>query len=113
MNYKEIKSFLNQIEDPVQKLEFVMDLGKSLSPIPEYSACTDVLGCSSYVKICKSNGIFYGVADSAMVSGIVAIILVMVNDKVKDIKSEFDSLNLSFGVSRLNGINGIISAVSN
>lgn len=113
MNYKEIKSFLAQMEDPVQKLELVMDFGKSLSPIPQHSVCTEVLGCSSYVKICKLNDVFYGVADLAMVSGIVAIILAMVNDKVKDIKSEFDSLNLNFGASRLNGINGIISAVSN
>jgi len=112
MDYKEIKFFLGQIEDPVQRLEFVMDLGKALSPIPKNSACTDVLGCTSRVQICKSGDIFYGMADSTMVSGIVAIILSMVNGKIKNIRSEFDSLNLNFGISRLNGIKGIIEAVS-
>jgi sulfur transfer protein SufE len=112
MDYKEIKFFLGQIDDPVQRLEFVMDLGKALAPIPQNSACTDILGCTSHVQICKSGDLFYGTADSAMVRGIVAIILAMANDKVKNIRSEFDSLNLNFGVSRLNGIKGIIEAVS-
>lgn len=102
-----------QIDDPVQKLELVMDLGKELSPIPENAACTEVLGCASRVQICRVDDVFYGTADSAMVRGIVAIILTMVNDDVKNIRAEFDSLNLNFGTSRLNGIEGIIKLVNN
>ena len=58
---------------------------------------------------------FYGYADSAMVKGIVAIILSMVEgkslDEIKnmDMESEFKSLNLNFGASRLNGIHSMIN----
>ncbi|MGI5845693.1 MAG: SufE family protein [Alphaproteobacteria bacterium] len=113
MNYQEIKSLLLQIDDPVQKLELVMDFGKLLSPIPDGCAYTEVLGCVSRVQICKVNDNFFGMADSALVRGILFIILSIANDKIKNIKAEFDSLNLKFGASRLNGIESIIKAINN
>lgn len=112
MNYKEIKSLLMQADDPVQKLELVMDLGNTLSPIPGQGACTEVTGCASYVQICKSGNEFYGTADSALVRGIVAIIISMANDDVKDLRQEFNSLNLNLGAARLNGVEGIIKIVT-
>lgn len=110
MNYQDIKKNLSLIDDPVEKLEFVMDMGGQLAEIPEKAVCTEILGCASFVKICQLGDKFYGVADSAMVRGIVAIILSMVADKsiaeIKnmDLLAEFNSLNLNFGASRLNGI---------
>lgn len=119
MTFDEIKQNLSLIADPVEKLEFVMDLGKELSPVPENAKCNEIFGCASFVQICEQNGRFYGIADSAMVRGIVAIILSLVDGKnvteIKkiDLMSEFNALNLNFGASRLNGINSMISFFKN
>ena len=119
MNYDEIKKSLSLIENPVDKLEFVMDLGKNLSNVPDKAECTEILGCASFVQICLKDGHFYGTADSLMVRGIVAIILAMVDKKsineIKkmDLESEFKSLKLNFGAARLNGIQSMISFFKN
>lgn len=115
MEYDEIKKALTLIESPVEKLEMVMDLGKNLKAVPNDAKCTEILGCSSFVQICEKDGCFYGVADSMMVRGIVAIILSMVDgksvDEIKnmDLLTEFNSLNLNFGASRLNGIESMVN----
>jgi len=113
MNYTEIRSLLTTIDDPVMKLEFVMDLGKQLSPIPQNAACTEISGCASRVQICRDNNGIYGSADSALVRGIVAVILMMANDGVVDLRGEFNSLNLNLGAGRLNGVNSVISFLEN
>lgn len=119
MKYQDIKNALMLIESPVEKLEMVMDLGKSLEPVPNGATCNEILGCASFVQICEQDGRFYGVADSAMVRGIVAIILSLVDgktvDEIKklDLLGEFNSLNLNFGASRLNGIQSMISFFKN
>ena len=119
MTFDEIKNNLSLIADPIEKLEYVMELGKSLSNVPNGATCHEILGCTSFVQICESNGRFYGVADSVMVRGIVAIILSMVDGKsVSEIKkidllSEFNRLNLNFGAGRLNGIQSVISFFKN
>lgn len=115
MTYAEIKNMLSLIQDPMEKLEMVMDLGKSLEPVPDDAICSEILGCTSFVKICQKQGRFYGVADSAMVRGIVVIILSIIDgksiDEIKnmDILSEFNSLNLNFGAGRLNGVQSMVS----
>lgn len=119
MKYNDIKNTLTLIADPVEKLELVMDLGKSLEPVPEDAKCSEIFGCASFVQICEKDGHFYGRADSMMVRGIVAIILFMVNgktvDEIKkmDLSGEFSSLNLNFGAGRLNGIQSMISFFKN
>lgn len=119
MTFAEIKNNLDLIADPVEKLEYVMDLGKTLQKIPDDAKCNEILGCASFVQICEKNGVFYGFADSAMVRGIVAIILSIVNGnsiteiKNIDFNTEFNSLNLNFGASRLNGVNSMISFFKN
>ena len=119
MKYEDIKNALNLIQDPVEKLEMVMDIGKTLEIIPGDAQCSEILGCASFVKICRINDKFYGFADSAMVRGIVAIILSMVDGKsineIKkmDLMSEFSGLNLNFGASRLNGIQSMIGFFEN
>jgi len=119
MTFEEIKKSLSLIENPVDKLEMVMDFGKNLEPVPIDAKCTEILGCASFVKICQKGDNFYGVADSAMVRGIVAIILSLVNgrslDEIKkmDLLAEFNSLNLNFGAGRLNGIQSMISFFHN
>ena len=119
MTYDEIKNALSFVENPVERLEIVMDIGRTLSPVPDDAVCTEILGCTSLVKICQSGNRFYGMADSAMVRGIVAIILAMVDGKsVEEIKkidfmAEISKLNLNFGASRLNGIQSMISFFNN
>lgn len=119
MKYEEIKNALNLIENPVEKLEMVMDIGKTLDDIPENAECSEILGCASFVKICRLDDKFYGFADSAMVRGIVAIILSMIDGKsaseIKkmDLLDEFNRLNLNFGAARLNGIQSMIGFFHN
>ncbi|MBR5904316.1 MAG: SufE family protein [Alphaproteobacteria bacterium] len=119
MNYEEMKKSLSLLESPIEKLEMVMDFGKKLKPIPEKAKCNEIFGCSSFVQICIDGDKFYGSADSAMVSGIVAIILAMVDGKTieeiknMDLLTEFNSLNLNFGASRLNGIQSIVRFFKN
>ena len=119
MKYNDIKNALSLIADPVEKLEMVMELGKSLEPVPDDAKCTEIFGCASFVQICEKGGHFYGRADSMMVRGIVAIILAVIDGKtVNEIKKmdlfgEFSSLNLNFGAGRLNGIQSMISFFKN
>lgn len=119
MKYDDIKNAILLIENPVEKLEFVMDLGKSLAPIPDNANCNEILGCTSFVQICEKDGRFYGRADSMMVRGIVAILLAMIDgkniDEIKkmNLSDEFSSLNLNFGAGRLNGIQSMISFFKN
>lgn len=119
MTYEQIKQSLSLIQNPIDKLELVMDLGKNLTKVPDSSVCTEIMGCASFVQICRDGNNFYGVADSAMVRGIVAIILSMVDGKsIEEIKkidmlAEFQSLNLNFGAARLNGIQSMVSFFNN
>lgn len=119
MKYIDIKKSIALISDPVEKLEMVIELGKSLEPVPKDAKCNEIFGCASFVQICEKDGSFYGQADSLMVRGIVAIILAMVKgkstDEIKkiDLLGEFNSLNLNFGAGRLNGIQSMVSFFKN
>lgn len=119
MTYDEMKNLLNSIADPVQKLELVMDFGAHMPPPPENAECHDIIGCASRAQICISGNNFYGVADSALVRGVVAIITAMVNGKspqeIKkmDISGEFAGLQLNLGVGRLGGVNSMIRFLQN
>ncbi len=44
--------------------------------------------------------------------GIVAILIAMANDKVADLRAEFESLRLNLGAGRLNGVEEIIKVIS-
>ena len=119
MNFQEIKNFLNMIENPVEKLEAVMDFGKRLESVPENAVCTEIIGCTSLVQICQLENRFYGRADSAIVRGIVAIIISMVDGKTPeqikkmDLLACFQSLDLNLGAGRLNGLNSMIRFLQN
>lgn len=114
MTYVDIKNILLSIVDPVEKLEMVMDLGRNLEPVPDGATCNEIVGCASRVEICQLGGRFYGGADSALVRGIVAILIAMTQgksiDEIKqmDILSEFSSLNINLGAGRLNGLESMV-----
>lgn len=119
MTYAEIKKSLAMITDPVEKLELVMDLGRALPDVPASAVCNEIVGCASWVEICRDGDRFYGRADSAMVRGIVAIITAMVDGKTPqqiremDLAGEFAGLNINLGAGRLNGVNSMIRFLQN
>jgi len=116
MIYSEIKDILSQIHDPAERLEFVMDLGRELPPIPANHAGTEIKACASRVEIYRDkNNTYYGSADSAIVRGVLTLLLSMVQGKAPseirkmDLAQEFKSLNLSLGAGRMNGVAGTIA----
>ncbi|MDW2995227.1 MAG: SufE family protein [Alphaproteobacteria bacterium] len=119
MTYDDMKKIINLIDSPVEKLEMVMDFGRHMPDVPENAVCTQILGCASFVEICRTGNNFYGRADSELVRGILAIILAMVDGKnpaeIKniDIQTEFNNLNLNLGAGRLNGVNSMIRFLHN
>ena len=119
MTYDDIKNVLAMVDEPAIRLEMLMDFGRSLEPVPDGADCTEILGCTSFVQICRFGNRFYGVADSAIVRGIVAIFIAMVDgktpDEIKkmDLEGEFASLKLNLGAGRLNGVNSMIRFLQN
>ena len=119
MTFDEIKNILSGISDPATKLEMVMDLGKQMAPVPDNAVCSEIKGCASRVEICRAGNRFYGDADSAIVRGIVAIMIAMVDGKTSseikklDLQNMFSSLHLQLGAGRLNGINSMILFLHN
>jgi sulfur transfer protein SufE len=108
MTYDEIKSLLQSVDNPVMKLEIVMDIGKELPPIPAGKHGAEIKGCASRVEIYQDeNGNFYGMADSALVRGIAAILLAM-KEAGADF-DEFQTLGLNLGSQRLNGSASMIA----
>ena len=119
MKFEQIKKTLESVTDPVEKLEFVMELGKGLSPVPAAAVCSEIVGCTSFVQICRKENNFYGTADSAIVGGILFIILSIVDGKSPDeirqidLEKMFSELKLNLGAARLNGVNSMIRFLKN
>ena len=119
MTYDEIKKILSGISDPAVKLELVMDLGTHIAPVPDNAVCAEISGCASHVEICRVGNRFYGVADSALVRGIVAIMISMVDGKSPseirkmDLHGMFSDLDINLGAGRLNGVNSMIRFLMN
>lgn len=119
MTYAEMKRILSMTDDAAEKLEIVMDFGAHMPPVPDSAVCNDIVGCASWVQICRDGNRFYGRADSALVRGIVAIITAMVDGKTPDeikkmnLGDEFAGLQLNLGTGRLGGVNSMISFLQN
>ena len=109
MQWNEIKSLLNGTDDPVTKLEILMDIGRDMPPVPEgaQAFCKKIEGCSSQVEICRGqDGKVYGAAQSGIVRGITHVLIAIHNAGVP--YSEFDALNLNLGAQRMIGKDSII-----
>ena len=119
MTFEEIKKLLSMIDNPADRLEAVMDIGKTLAPVPTDAECTEISGCASFVQICRRGNNFFGTADSVLVRGIVAIILSMVDghttDEIRDMPLDawFGQLKINVGAARLNGVNSMIRFFKN
>lgn len=119
MTYAEMKRMLSMTDDAVMRLEMVMDFGAHLPLPPDGAVCHEITGCASQVHICIDGNKLYGRASSALVRGIVAILIAMVDGvepnqiKNMDIDAEFKSLNLNLGAGRLNGLDSVIRFLQN
>ncbi len=119
MTFEQIKHLLDMTDNPAMRLEMVMDIGRDLEPAPAGADCTEITGCASFVQICRDGDKFYGTADSAIVRGIVAIFISIVDgktpDEIKKINLEkmFADLKINVGAARLNGINSMIRFFNN
>ena len=119
MTYDDMKNMLLMVADDAVRLEILMDFGRDLEPVPDGAECSEIVGCASFVQICRKENQFFGVADSALVRGIVAIMLALVNGKTAaqikqmDVVGEFASLKLNLGAGRLNGVNSMIRFLQN
>jgi len=119
MKFEQIKKTLSNIDDPVEKLEFVMEIGKELPDVPANVVCNEIVGCTSFVQICRDENNFYGAADSAIVRGILYIILSIIDGKTPDeirqmdLQKMFDDLKINIGAARLNGVNSMIRFLKN
>lgn len=119
MNYEQMKNILLALDNPVDRLEMMMDFGRALCPVPDDAQCFEIGGCASFVQICVRGNNFYGRADSAVVRGIVAIIIAMVDGKTPDeirkmnLKSEFCALGINLGAGRMNGLDSMIRFLQN
>ena len=71
MTYAQMKNLLSLTDDAAQKLELIMDFGAHMENVPENALCSEIVGCSSFVEICRLGDKFYGRADSVLVRGIV------------------------------------------
>ena len=119
MTFEQIKHLLDMTDDPMTRLEIVMDIGRDLAPVPQGAVCSEITGCASFVQICRLGNDFYGVADSAIVRGIVAIFISIVDGKTPaeikkiDLEKMFSDLKINVGAARLNGINSMIRFFKN
>ena len=119
MTYDEIKNNLLAIDDAALRLEMVMDIGNQMESVPDDAVCSEIMGCASRVEICRRGKQFFGRADSAIVRGIVAIMISIVNGKspseIKqmDVLGMFNALNINIGAGRLNGVNSMIRFLQN
>lgn len=119
MTYAEIKNNLDMLTEPVDRLEMVMDIGRSLTDVPNGAVCNEIVGCASRVQICRVGNNFYATADSVLVRGIVAILISIVDghtpDEIRamDLHKMFADLNLNLGAGRINGVNSMIRFLQN
>ncbi len=120
MTYQQIKQSLMMMQNPADRLEMLMDIGAHMPIVPDDAVCHEIAGCASWAQICiTSDNRFYGRADAAIVRGIIAVLIAMVDGKSSqeirqmDIDGEFESLNLNLGVGRLSGLNSMIRFLKN
>ncbi len=120
MTYQEIKSALAMLDNPADKLEMLMDIGARMDPVPQDAQCFDIAGCASSAEICVGqDNKLYGRAGSAIVRGIIAVLIAMVDGRSAqqirqmDIETEFQGLNLNLGAGRLSGLNSMIRFLKN
>ncbi len=125
MSFEDISEDLAFLETWENRLEYVIDLGKAMPRLNanEMTQEYKVEGCASNVWLVpelESDSLsFRGGSDALIVSGIIAILLELVNNRKAaeifklDIKSEFDKIGLSAHLTsqRSNGLAAMIDRI--
>lgn len=125
MNLNELTDNFDFFDTWEEKYQYIIDLGKNLETLPE-TYKTDVWkvqGCQSQVWLVPEikNGIFHfkGDSDAILVKGIIAVVLLIYNDKsaeeIKniDVAKIFAKLGLEENLtpSRRNGMMSMINKI--
>ncbi|MDR1027488.1 MAG: SufE family protein [Rickettsiales bacterium] len=112
MTYNEIKSLLQSINDPVLKLETLMDLRRELKPIPAGAKGDEIKGCASRVEIFRApDNTIHCNTDSALVGGIAAVLIAIKNANADF--ADFQTLGLNLGAARVTGSSAMIDYLTN
>ena len=119
MTFEQIKHLMDITDDAATRLEILRDIGRELPLVPTDAVCTEIMGCTSFVQICRRGNNFFGTADSAIVRGIVAVFISIVDGKTPaqikkmDLENMFADLKINVGAARLNGVNSMIPFFKN
>ncbi len=118
MSYEDIAADLEFLDNWEDRLAYIIDLGKAMPPLAESerNELSKVRGCASQVwlvpEMKDGKMHFRGQSDAMIVSGVIAVLLELVNDKTPeeilaiDVRAEFDKLGLASHLSaqRANGL---------
>jgi cysteine desulfuration protein SufE len=120
----EIINEFSFFEDWMDKYQYIIDLGRRLSPLAEQEKINDnkIKGCQSQVwLICESDNerlLFRAISDAAIVSGLIAILLrIYSNKKPQDILAapidfiEALQLEQHLSATRSNGLSSMLAAI--
>ncbi len=125
MDYEDIKADLGFLDNWEDRFAYIIDLGKAMLPLDESERndLTKVEGCASQVWLVPEMEAgkmrFRGQSDAMIVSGLIAVLLAMVNDHSPkeilaiDVRGEFDKLGLASHLSgqRSNGLNAMAERI--
>lgn len=126
MNIEELAETFDFLGDWEERYKYLIDLGRKLEPLPEadHSEANKVRGCMSQVWMTgttRDDGRlhFQGDSDSHLVKGLIALLLVMVNDQTPqailatDIAGTFKRLGLEshITVNRRNGFFAMVERI--
>ena len=124
---EEIYENFDLLEDWEQKYMYLIELGQMIPEFnPNYKTPTNLVeGCTSKVWLQKDNSkatnCFFADSESQIVKGLVALVLVIFNNKSKeeinniDEESIFARVNLEANLSgnRANGLRAIVQRIKN
>lgn len=125
MGFDDIEADLSFLDNWEDRFAYIIDLGKQMPPLEEAerNELTRVHGCASQVWLVPEmeNGKmrFRGQSDAMIVSGLIAVMTALVDDKMPqeilaiDIRGEFDKLGLASHLSgqRSNGLNAMAERI--
>ena len=123
--FAEMVENFDLLEDWEQRIEYVIDLGKDLEPLPEADRieANKVPGCAAQVWLAtrRRDGrlVFHADSDSAISKGNVALLLALFSDRAPadilafDAKAALDRLGLPQALTRqrANGLNAMVGRI--
>ncbi|MDR0319446.1 MAG: SufE family protein [Rickettsiales bacterium] len=108
--FEDIERTMESLPGDEDRLEYLLELGGKLPPIPAGGKGDEIRGCSSRLEILRRGSDFFAAADSRMVAGLAYIALSIAGGKTPeeirntDFMAKISSLNLPIGQSRVVGL---------